>query len=49
MRSRNGVVTTEQVTLHVHGKQPAAELAAALSELDYAEAVLAQDAESTDA
>lgn len=48
-RSLNGVVTTVEVTLHVHGKQPVAELAAALSELDYVEAVLAQDVESTDA
>ncbi len=38
-----------EVTLHVHGKQPVAELAAALSELDYVEAMLAQDVESTNA
>lgn len=38
-----------EVTLHVHGKQPVAELAAALSELDYVEAMLAQDIESTNA
>jgi putative Mg2+ transporter-C (MgtC) family protein len=48
-KSRNGVPTTVEVTLHVHGKQPVAELAAALSELDYVEAVLAGDMETTDA
>jgi hypothetical protein len=38
-----------EVTLHVHGKQPVAELAAALTELDYVEAVLARDVETSDA
>jgi putative Mg2+ transporter-C (MgtC) family protein len=46
--SANGVKTVE-VTLHVHGRQPVAELAAALSEMDHVEAVLAQDLETTDA
>jgi putative Mg2+ transporter-C (MgtC) family protein len=46
--SANGVKTVE-VTLHVHGKQPVAELAAALSELEHVEAVLARDLETTDA
>jgi len=48
-KSRNGVPATVEVTLHVHGKQPVAELAAALTELDYVEAVLARDVETTDA
>jgi hypothetical protein len=38
-----------EVTLHVHGKQSVAELAAALSELDYVEAMPAQDVEATNA
>jgi hypothetical protein len=42
-------VKTVEVTLHVHGKQPVAELAAALSELENVEAVLARDLETTDA
>jgi len=46
--SSNGVRVVE-VTLHVHGKQPVAELAAALSDLEHVEAVLAQDLETTDA
>jgi hypothetical protein len=41
------VATTVEVTLHVHGKQPVAELAAALSDLDYVEAVLARDLNTT--
>lgn len=36
-----------QVTLHVHGRQPVTELAAALSELEDVEAVLASDASAT--
>jgi putative Mg2+ transporter-C (MgtC) family protein len=48
-KSRNGVAPTIEVTLHVHGKQPVTELAAALTELDYVEAVLARDLETTDA
>jgi putative Mg2+ transporter-C (MgtC) family protein len=35
-----------QVTLHVHGRQPVTELAAALSELEDVDAVLASDASS---
>ena len=46
--SSNGVRVVE-VTLHVHGKQPVAELAAALSDLEHVDAVLAQDLETTDA
>jgi putative Mg2+ transporter-C (MgtC) family protein len=46
-RPSNGVATTVEVTLHVHGKQPVAELAAALSDLDYVEAVLARDLNTT--
>jgi putative Mg2+ transporter-C (MgtC) family protein len=37
-----------EVTLHVHGKHPVAELAAALSELDYVDAVLARDVNAID-
>jgi putative Mg2+ transporter-C (MgtC) family protein len=37
-----------QVTLHVHGRHPVAELAAALSELDDVQAVLATDANAID-
>ncbi len=37
-----------QVTLHVHGRQPVTELAAALSELPDVEAVLATDANAVD-
>jgi putative Mg2+ transporter-C (MgtC) family protein len=48
-KKRNGVAPIIEVTLHVHGKQPVAELAAALTELDYVEAVLARDVETTDA
>jgi putative Mg2+ transporter-C (MgtC) family protein len=47
-RTRNGITTVE-VTLHVRGKQPVAHLAAALTELDYVEAVLARDLETSDA
>jgi putative Mg2+ transporter-C (MgtC) family protein len=36
-----------QVTLHVHGRQPVTELAAALSELEDVDAVLASDASAT--
>jgi putative Mg2+ transporter-C (MgtC) family protein len=37
-----------RVTLHVHGRQPVTELAAALSELQDVDAVLATDANTTD-
>jgi putative Mg2+ transporter-C (MgtC) family protein len=37
-----------EMTLHVHGRQPVTELAAALSELDFVEAVLATDANAID-
>jgi putative Mg2+ transporter-C (MgtC) family protein len=37
-----------QVTLHVHGRQPVTDLAAALSELDDVHAVLASDANAID-
>jgi len=37
-----------QVTLHVHGRQPLAELAAALSERQDVSAVLASDANAID-
>ncbi len=37
-----------QVTLHVHGRQPVSELAAALSEFQDVQAVLASDANSID-
>jgi putative Mg2+ transporter-C (MgtC) family protein len=37
-----------RVTLHVHGRQPVTELAAALSELEDVDAVLASDANATD-
>jgi hypothetical protein len=37
-----------EVTLHVHGKQSVSELAAALSELDDVDAVLARDVNATD-
>jgi acetolactate synthase regulatory subunit len=37
-----------QVTLHVHGRQPVTELAAALSELPDVDAVLATDANAVD-
>jgi putative Mg2+ transporter-C (MgtC) family protein len=39
---------TVEVTLHVHGRQPVAELAAALSEIDDVDAVLATDANAID-
>jgi hypothetical protein len=35
-----------QVTLHIHGRRPVTDLAAALSEIDDVEAVLADDANS---
>jgi hypothetical protein len=37
-----------EVTLHVHGKRSVTELAAALSDLDYVDAVLATDANAID-
>jgi putative Mg2+ transporter-C (MgtC) family protein len=37
-----------EMTLHVHGRQPVTELAAALSELDFVDAVLATDANAID-
>jgi putative Mg2+ transporter-C (MgtC) family protein len=37
-----------RVTLHVHGRQPVTELAAALSELEHVDAVLASDANVRD-
>jgi putative Mg2+ transporter-C (MgtC) family protein len=37
-----------QVTLHVHGRQPVTELAAALSDLPDVDAVLATDANAVD-
>jgi hypothetical protein len=36
------------LTLHVHGKQSVSELAAALSDLDYVDAVLASDVNAID-
>ena len=36
------------VTMHVHGKQPVGELASALSELDYVDAVVARDIDDVD-
>jgi putative Mg2+ transporter-C (MgtC) family protein len=44
----NGAPAMVEVTLHVHGKQPVSELAAALSDLDHVEAVLATDANAID-
>lgn len=37
-----------EMTLHVHGRQPVNELAAALSDLDFVDAVLASDANAID-
>jgi putative Mg2+ transporter-C (MgtC) family protein len=37
-----------RVTLHVHGRQPVTELAAALSELEHVDAVLASDTNAID-
>ena len=37
-----------RVTLHVHGRQPVTELAAALSELEHVDTVLASDANVID-
>ena len=39
---------TVEVELHVHGKAPISDLAAALSELEGVDAVLATDANTTD-
>jgi hypothetical protein len=36
------------VTLHVHGRNPGGELAGALSELDYVDAVVASDLDAVD-
>jgi hypothetical protein len=44
----NGEPAKVEVTLHVHGKQPVSELAAALSDLDYVDAVLATDVNAID-
>lgn len=47
-REANGEPAKVEVTLHVHGKQSVSELAAALSDLDYVDAVLASDANAVD-
>jgi putative Mg2+ transporter-C (MgtC) family protein len=44
----NGKPPRVEVTLHVHGKNSVSELAAALSDLDYVDAVLASDANAID-
>jgi putative Mg2+ transporter-C (MgtC) family protein len=44
----DGARSVVEVTLHVHGKRSVNELAAALSELEYVDAVLASDANVTD-
>ena len=44
---RDGLAMVE-VTLHVHGRPPVSELAAALSDLEHVQAVLAADANSVD-
>jgi hypothetical protein len=44
----DGAPAMVEVTLHVHGKQSVNELAAALSDLDYVDAVLASDANAID-
>jgi putative Mg2+ transporter-C (MgtC) family protein len=44
----DGEPGTVEVTLHVHGKNSVSELAAALSDLDYVDAVLATDANAID-
>jgi putative Mg2+ transporter-C (MgtC) family protein len=44
----HGAPAMVEVTLHVHGKQSVNELAAALSDLDYVDAVLASDANAID-
>jgi len=44
----NGQPRMVEVTLHVHGRQSVSELAAALSDLDYVDAVLASDANAID-
>jgi len=47
-REANGEPAKVEVTLHVHGRQSVSELAAALSDLDYVDAVLASDANVID-
>jgi putative Mg2+ transporter-C (MgtC) family protein len=44
----DGAPLMVEVTLHVHGKRSVTELAAALSDLDYVDAVLATDANAID-
>jgi putative Mg2+ transporter-C (MgtC) family protein len=44
----NGEPAMVEVTLHVHGKHPVGELAAALSDLDYVDAVLASNVNAID-
>ncbi len=46
--SPDGKPATIEMTLHVHGRQPVNELAAALSDLDFVSAVLAADANAVD-
>ncbi len=43
-----GRARTVEVTLHVHGKRPVSELACALSDLDFVDAVLATDTNTAD-
>ena len=47
-REANGEPPMVEVTLHVHGKHSVSDLAAALSDLDYVDAVLASDANAID-